>query len=473
MNATQSAVLPLIPETVRVHIGPAGSGGEIVEVSFLDYIRNVASNEVYPTWPKEALIANIISQISFALNRIYTEYYPSRGYDFDITSFTGTDQSFQTNSTIYENISELVDEYFNSYVRRKGSVLPLFAQYCDGIRTTCPGLSQWGTVTLAEQGKNYEQILKDYYGEDIEIVRNVPIGTVEESAPSGLLRLGSSGNEVAILQNRLNRISANYPSIPKIAPTDGVFGPETESAVRKFQEIFSLKQDGIVGDATWYKVRSVYNAVKRLNELISEGLTYDEVSLQYPEDLRRGSTGLYVSILQYYLNVVATFTEGLTPIPINGIFGEQTETLVKNFQRNFSLAETGIVDEETWNLLYEAYLGIVESLPPSAFEGIARPFPGYTLRIGFRGEDVRDLQSYINVLASVYDSIPVLAEDGIFGEKTREAVYAVQSLFNLTQDGTVDAITWAVIADTYDDIVKGSERSPGQYPGYTIGGEEA
>jgi peptidoglycan hydrolase-like protein with peptidoglycan-binding domain len=217
----------------------------------------------------------------------------------------------------------------------------------------------------------------------------------------------------------------------------------------------------------------VYNAVKRLNELISEGLTYDEVSLQYPEDLRRGSTGLYVSILQYYLNVVATFTEGLTPIPINGIFGEQTEILVKNFQRNFSLAETGIVDEETWNLLYEAYLGIVDSLPPSAFEGIARPFPGYTLRIGFRGEDVRDLQSYINVLASVYNSIPVLAEDGIFGEKTREAVYAVQSLFNLTQDGTVDAITWAVIADTYDDIVKGSERSPGQYPGYTIGGEEA
>ncbi|MBE6638445.1 MAG: spore cortex-lytic protein [Ruminococcaceae bacterium] len=468
----QGAILPLIPETVRVHIGPAGSGGDIVEVSFLDYIRNVASNEIYPTWPEQALIANILAQISFALNRIYTEYYPSRGYDFDITSFTGTDQSFQINGTVYENIGDLVDRFFNSYIRRKGSVLPLFAQYCDGINTTCSGLSQWGTASLAEQGLDYFEILKNYYGEDIEIVRNAPIGTPSDSAPSAPLREGSSGNEVAILQTRLNRISANYPSIPKINPTDGIFGPETESAVRKFQEIFSLSQDGIVGDATWYKVRSVYNAVKQLNELISEGLTFDEVSLQYPEDLRKGMSGLYVSILQYYLNVVATFTEGLSPIPINGYFGDSTEGLVLSFQRNSGIAETGIVDEETWNILYENYIGIIESLPPSAFEGIARPFPGSTLRIGFTGEDVRDLQSYINVLASVYEGIPILTEDGIFGENTRDAVYTVQSLYNLTQDGTVDAITWAVIADTYDDIVKGSQRSIGQYPGYEIGGTQ-
>ncbi len=467
------AILPMIPETVRVHIGPAGTGGDIVEVSFLDYIRNVASNEIYPTWPEQALIANIISQISFALNRIYTEYYPSRGYDFDITSYTGADQSFQTNSTVYENIGDLVDQFFNSYIRRKGSVLPLFAQYCDGINTTCPGLSQWGTVTLAEQGLDYFQILQSFYGEDIELVRNAPIGTTEDSAPSSPLSIGSSGNLVAILQTRLNRISANYPSIPKINPTDGIFGPETENAVLKFQEIFSLNQDGIVGDATWYKVRSVYNAVKRLNELISEGLTFDEVSLQYPEDLRVGSTGLYVSILQYFLNVVATFTEGLNPIPINGIFAENTEALVRSFQRNSGIEETGIVDEETWNVLYETYIGIIESLPPSAFDGVARPFPGYTLRIGFTGQDVTDLQSYINVLATAYNEIPTLTVDGVFGENTRDAVYVIQSLFNLTQDGTVDAITWAVIADTYDNIIKGSERSPGQYPGYEIGGAEA
>lgn len=464
------AILPIIPETIRVHIGPAGTGGDVVEVSFLDYIRNVASNEIYPTWPKEALIANILAQISFALNRIYTEYYPSRGYDFDITSFTGTDQSFQTNSTVYENIGNLVDEYFNSYIRRKGSVLPLFAQYCDGINTTCQGLSQWGTASLAENGLDYFSILKNYYGDDIEIVSNAPIGTPGESAPSAPLRIGSSGNEVAILQTRLNRISANYPSIPKINPTDGIYGPETENAVRKFQQIFSLTEDGIVGDATWYKVRSVYNAVKQLNELISEGLTFDEVSLQYPEDLRRGSQGLYVSILQYYLNVVSTFTEGLSAIPINGIFGENTENLVRSFQRNAGLSETGIVDEETWNVLYDNYIGIIDSLPATAFEGVARPFPGNTLRIGFRGDDVKDLQGYINALATAYNGIPTLIEDGIFGENTRDAVYVIQSLFNLTQDGTVDAITWAVIADTYDDIVKGNQRSQGQYPGYEIGG---
>ena len=323
---------------------------------------------------------------------------------------------------------------------------------------------------MAEQGSDYLEILKKYYGEDIEIVRNAPIGSREDSAPSAPLNIGSSGNEVAILQTRLNRISANYPSIPKIYPTDGIYGPETRNAVLKFQEIFSLTQDGIVGNATWYKVRSVYNAVKQLNELISEGLTFDEVSLQYPEDLRKGQSGVYISILQYFLNVVATFTEGLTPIPINGIFGEGTENLVKNFQRNGSLEVTGIVDEQTWNSLYDAYVGIINSLPPSAFDGIARPFPGIPLRIGFTGNDVKDLQGYINVLASVYDEIPTIAEDGIYGENTRDAVYAVQALFNLTQDGSVDAITWAVIADTYDDIVKGSERNIGQYPGYEIGG---
>ncbi|MBE6672813.1 MAG: spore cortex-lytic protein [Ruminococcaceae bacterium] len=466
-----AAILPTIPETVRVHIGPAGSNGEIVEVSFLDYVRNVASNEIYPTWPEQALIANILAQISFALNRIYTEYYPSRGYDFDITSDTTVDQSFQNNSTVYENIADLSDRFFNSYIRRKGNVLPLFAQYCDGINSTCAGLSQWGTVSLADEGLGYLDILKNYYGEDIELVSNAPIGSPQDSAPVSPLRIGSSGNEVAIIQTRLNRISANYPSIPKIYPTDGIYGPETERAVRKFQEIFSLAQDGIVGDATWYKVRSVYNAVKRLNELISEGLTFDEVALQYPEDLRVGQTGVYVSILQYYLNVVATFTDGLAPIPINGVFGEQTDALVRSFQRNSGLPETGIVDEETWNRLYDAYVGIVESLPPSAFDGIARPFPGTPLRIGFSGDDVRELQSYINVLSTAYDEIPSIAEDGIFGENTRDAVYAIQALFNLTVDGSVDAITWAVIADTYDNIVKGNQRSPGQYPGYEIGGD--
>ena len=256
-----AAILPFVPETIRVHIGPAGSNGEIVEVSFLDYIRNVASNEVYPTWPEQALIANILAQISFALNRIYTEYYPSRGYDFDITSDTSIDQSFKTNSNIFENIADLSDQFFSSYIRRKGNVLPLLAQYCDGINSTCNGLSQWGTVDLANEGLGYFDILKNYYGQDIEIVRNAPIGVQGESAPTSPLRIGSSGNEVAILQTRLNRISANYPSIPKINPTDGIYGPETENAVLKFQEIFSLTKDGIVGDATWYKVRSVYNAV--------------------------------------------------------------------------------------------------------------------------------------------------------------------------------------------------------------------
>ena len=283
--------LPVIPETIRVHLGAPDAAAENVTVGFPDYIKNVASSEVYPTWPESALRANILAQISFALNRVYTEYYPSRGYDFDITNNTAFDQSFVRDRDIFENISAIVDEIFNDYIVRVGNVEPLFATYCNGTTTTCAGLSQWGTVSLANEGLGAYDILTRFYGDDITLVTNAPVMAVEPSEPEVLLRLGSAGNDVAFIQLRLNRISSNYPSIPKIPTPDGIFGVETENAVREFQRIFGLATDGIVGKATWYRIQFIYNAVKKLNELQSEGLRLEDVSKQFPEELSFGDTG--------------------------------------------------------------------------------------------------------------------------------------------------------------------------------------
>lgn len=333
---------PYIPEYITVHLGPPDSPAQNVTVPFNEYIKNVASSEIYPTWPESAIRANIYAQISFALNRIYTEYYRSRGYDFDITNSTAFDQSFVNGRDIFENISRIVDEIFTDYISRQGTVEPLFAQYCDGTNVICDGLSQWGTVELANQGLTPYEILTYYYGNDININRDTPIRPIEESAPPRPLRPGDAGEDVRTVQLRLNRISQNYPSIPKIYPVDGVYTYEMLNAVREFQRIFDLTPDGIIGNATWYKILQIYNAVKRLNELDSEGLELSEVEKVFPEELSLGDTGVYVRVAQYYLAVIAQNLDTVPEIDIDGIFGPRTEAAVKAFQRNYGLPETGI-----------------------------------------------------------------------------------------------------------------------------------
>ncbi len=203
---------PRIPEQIVVHLGAPDSDAQNVVETFQDYIKNVASSEVYPTWPEEALKANILAQISVALNRVYTGYYRTRGYNFDITNSPAYDQTYVYQRDIYSNIAALVDELFDSYIRREGNVEPLFAQFCDGIEVRCNGLTQWGSVDLAEAGEDYESILRSFYGDDIEIVRNVPIGDSLISAPTpATLREGDTGADVELLQRRLNRISSNFP----------------------------------------------------------------------------------------------------------------------------------------------------------------------------------------------------------------------------------------------------------------------
>ena len=244
------SVTPSIPTTITVHLGAPSQNAPNVTVPFLDYVKNVASSEIYPTWPENAIRANMYAQISFALNRIFTEYYRSRGYDFDITNSTAYDQYFVNGRTVFDNISRIADDIFDSYVVKGEGIEPYFTQYCNGTTVTCDGLSQWGTVPLAEDGFLPYQILQYYYGDDVSIKQNVPIDDLPASYPGIPLRLGSVGNDVKNIQLRLNRISRNYPAIPKIYPTDGIFAVETEDAVKEFQRIFNLTPDGIVGRST-------------------------------------------------------------------------------------------------------------------------------------------------------------------------------------------------------------------------------
>lgn len=464
-----NANLPFIPENITVHLGSPTSNAENVTLPFIDYIANVASSEIYPTWPENAIRANVYAQISFALNRIYTEFYRSRGYDFDITNSTGIDQSFVAGRDIFENVYRIVSEIFNDYISRRGNVEPLFAQYCDGVEVTCNGLSQWGSVDLANSGYTPYEILTYYYGDDIDIIQNAPVQSINISAPDTPLRLGSAGDAVRALQIRLNRISDNYPSIPKIALPDGVFSFDTEEAVKKFQEIFSLTPDGIVGKATWYRTQFIYNAVKRLNELDSEGISLDEVSDQYDDSLVPGARGLEVANLQYLINYLSAFYETVPPVAIDGIYGPSTESAVRAVQQTFGLDPTGILDLDTWETLYRTYLGFVSAIPLKYVEGNVVPYPGIPLRLGSASESVTLLQEYLNFVATAYPEIPTTAVTGYFGTQTQNAVLAFQRQFGIEPTGTVAAVTWYALTEIYSDLYNGSRLNDGQFPGYNVG----
>ena len=460
---------PIIPQSITVHLGPPSANAPNVTIPFLEYVANVASSEIYPTWPDAALRANLYAQITFALNRVYTEFYRTQGYDFDITSSTAFDQSFVNNRDIYDNIRELAGELFNDYIRRSGSVEPLFAQYCNGTTVTCNGLSQWGTVELAEQGYTPFEILQFYYGDNIELVRNAPIEGNEPSAPEIPLRLGSSSDDVRTVQIRLNRIGKNYPSIPKIVQTDGLFSTDTEAAVKRFQEIFNLTPDGVVGPTTWYTIQNVYIGVKRLNDLNAEGITLEDVTQQYPGALALGDTGNPVRNLQYYIAYVAQYYNTIPSVAIDGVFGKSTEDAVRAVQNTFGLTSDGIVGEATWNALYRAYRGIVDTIPVEFVQGSAIPFGGVPLRIGSESDSVRILQEYLNVIAQSYPEIPSVSPTGYFGPRTQESVIAFQSFFGIPPTGIVNAVTWTEIARLFETLTDGSTLRDGQYPGFEIG----
>ena len=459
---------PVIPNKITVHLGKPAASAQNVTVSFRDYIKNVASSEVYPTWPEQALRANIHAQISLALNRVFTEWYKSKGYNFQITNSTSYDQYYVHGRDIFEPMDRITDDIFNTYVRRPGTIDPYYTEYCDGKTVTCKGMKQWGTVTLAESGKSALEILKYYYGNNLEIVRTNNIADIPESYPGTPLRIGSTGEAVRTIQRQLNRIAKDYPSFGTLE-VDGVYGQSTADVVKKFQKQFGLTQDGVVGHSTWYQISYIYVAVKKLAQLTSEGEqpTGGLVSGTFPGTLRLGSSGDTVEQVQFWLNTVADYVPSIPKVNVDGIFGPATQTAVRAFQTHYSLTVDGIVGRVTWDTLYNEYQSIQADIAPP---GVTQPgqYPGTPLRVGSRGNEVKQMQFYLRIIARSNRNIPSINADGIFGSATEAAVRAFQNGYGLNVDGVVGPLTWNKIYEVYTDLINGlltADQRPGVYPG--------
>ena len=454
----------IIPKNITVHLGKPAAAARNVTVSFRDYIANVASSEVYPTWPEQALRANIHCQISLALNRIYTEWYPSKGYTFNITNSTSYDQYYVHGRTVFDVMVRITDDIFNTYLRKRGTVNPYYSEYCDGKSVTCPGLKQWGTVTLANNGRSALQILRYYYGSDIEIVRTSNIQSIPQSYPGSPLRQGDSGTAVFTLQRQLNRITKDYPFLGKLT-VDGVFGSRMAATVRAFQKQFNLTADGMVGRQTWYKISYIYVSVKDLAELTSEG----EVSSGTLSDgtwggtvLRTGSTGSAVEQLQFWLNTLAQYESSIPSLTVDGVYGTGTANAVRAFQRKYGLTVDGVVGRATWTEVYDQFRSIQSD------NGTPNAYPGTALREGASGQNVRLVQFWLKIARTVYPSLSNVTVDGRFGSATAAAVRRFQRYFGLTADGVVGRTTWQKLYEVYNDIANkllSSSLRPGEYPG--------
>lgn len=439
---------PIIPTDIVVHLGAPDEAARNITIPFTEYIKNVASNEIYPNWPLDAIKANVLAQISFALNRIYNEWYPSKGYNFDITSSPIYDQSFKEDSPFFETISQVVDDIFNNYIVKEGQVQPLFAVYCDGKNTKCDGLSQWGSVDLAKQGKSFLDILKYYYGNNIRLVYNAPVSANVATYPGFPVKLGDAGDYVRLLKRQLNRIGENYPAIPVITDDSVYFTVEMEEAVKKFQNIFDLEETGIVDKATWYKIKYLYNAVKNISDLYSEGITAEEVELAFGQTLQLGDQGTYIKTLGYYLNVISYFDSDLPYLHLDTFeFTKDTEQIVKAFQEKYHLPVTGVVDVRTWKLIREVYDQTLKNIPKELLIYIDEFFPGVFLSRGMEGQNIIRLQEFLYRICERTHEIPGVRVNGIFDNLTEQSVKYIQKKYNLKVDGVVSPATWYYIVE--------------------------
>ncbi len=480
-----------IPEFITVHLGTPDSAAANVTVPFIDYVKNVASSEIYPTWPESALYANMHAQISLVLNRVYTEWYRSRGYPFDITNSTRYDQAFVYGRNIFDSVSRIADDIFNTYIQKGNSKAPFFAEYCNGTSATCNGLKQWGTVPLAEAGRTPLEILRYYYG-NVNILSTDNIRGIQESYPGAPLTVGDNSVYTKTIQTQLNRIRQNFPLIPAIANVNGVYGEDTRAAVRAFQQVFSLPVTGVVDRATWNKISFLYAAVKKLAELDSEAIEDVVIGNVPTAVLRFGASGLPVKELQYLLNYIGIYYPGIPSVAESGTFGNDTLQAVKAFQGLFGLTADGIVGPTTWNKLFDVYRGLVQNsgdtsaplpptppptpeppppTPPTPPSGGKPPYPGAPLKQGSRGDNVKLVQEYLNALSTRYISIPKLTADGAFGPATFNAVVTFQRLFGLVPDGIIGPATWTALVNEYDRLF-GSGSGGGTGGGGTGGGIE-
>lgn len=444
---------PIIPNEIIVHLGEPDEAARNISVPFDEYIKNVASGEIYPNWPLDSIKANVLAQISFALNRIYNEWYRSKGYDFDITSSSVYDQSFRENRQFFEKISQVVDEFFNDYIVRDGQVQPFFAQYCDGRNVKCDGLSQWGTVELANKGYSPIDILKYYYGNNINVVYNAPIGNNITTYPEFPVELGTSGDFVRMLKIQLNRIGRNYPAIPIITEDGPYFTIELENAVKKFQEIFNLPVNGIVDKATWYRIRYIYNAVKKISDLYSEGISIDEATLLFNTELKLGDSGQYINTLNYLLNVISYFDSSLPFLNLMGnVYTDNTKQLVVAFQNKYNLPVNGIVDRDTWVLIRNVYNQTLRNIPKEYVANLNEFYPGKFLVKGMTGDEIVNLQKFLYIICEKTNSIPGVVVNGNFDNLTEQSVKSIQRKYNLEVNGVVSPVVWYRIVELSKEV---------------------
>ena len=440
----------VIPETIVVHLGaPGDRTARNVTVPYIDYLKSVASSEVYPTWPEASLRANVYAQSTLALNRIYTEWYRSQGYDFDITSSPAFDQYYIHERSVFDTIDVIVDSQFREYVRRGGTFEPVFTEYCDGSTVSCDGMSQWGTVSLANQNYTPLDILRYYYGDDVYIATAEVSSELTESFPGYDLSIGADNEYVGIIKDRLNRIAINYPAIPFVRSNNNYFSADLENSVRAFQRIFGLNATGVVDRETWYEIQYIYLAVTKLAELTSEGEWND--SDVFTRNLTRGMRGLAVLRMQWYLNDIALNVSSIPNFTVNGIFGSPMQNAVRAFQRFASLPVTGIIDEATWNAIVKAY----NELEETEYKYV---YPGVPIRYGMRGKDVRALQELLNYAYELdSNGLYSVNEDGIFGTETQNAVIAFQRKYGLDADGIVGPLTWNKLIEVLGDRLNEEE----------------
>ncbi len=438
---------PIVPNNITIHLGSPTEAANNITVPFTDYISNVAASELYPTWPRNALIANIYAIISFALNRIYNEWYRSKGYNFDITSNPMYDQTYTLNRSTYENIDDIVGEIFDNYVVKGNQIQPYFTTYCDGRIKTCNGLSQWGTVTLANEGKSPLNILKNYYGNDISIKYNAPVGDVSEGYPGNPVGLGYAGNPVLAIQRDLRRIRQNYPAIPDITDKLGIYEKTTEDAVKKFQEIFSLPITGTVDKATWYKIKYIYTSVKKLSDLYSEGISEKEATFLYTDELKYGDTGIEVEYVHYFLDALAFLDKDIPRLGLNSIYSNNTITMVKAFQEKYNLPVTGVFTYKDWLILQNAYNQILKSYPSEYKDYIDDLYPDYFLTKGMSGKDVIRVQKYLLAICLYDKSIPGVRVNGIFDELTEKSIKKIQKDYGFEENGVVGPLLWKQLVE--------------------------
>ncbi len=438
---------PIVPNEIIVHLGAPNEAAKDISVPFIDYISNVASNEIYPTWPENSLKANIYVIISFALNRIYNEWYRSKGYNFDITNSPIYDQTYKQDKQIYENISNIAEETFNDYVVKANQVQPYFTKYCDGRKTTCDGLSQWGTVTLANQNKTPLEIIRYYYGNDTYIKYDAPVGNNTIGYPGYINRLGSVGNPVRAIQRDLNRIRINYPAIPQINDTLGIYEKETENAVKKFQEIFALPITGNVDKATWYKIKYVYTSVKKLSDLYSEGLSPEEATFLYKDELNYGDTGIEIEFIHYYLDAISFLDPDIPHLKTNSVFNDNTKQMVMAFQSKYGLPITGKITYVDWKVLVEVYDKLLQSFPSEYATYVNELYPDYFLSRGMSGDDIKRFQKFLLKICKYDKSIPGVRVNGIFDELTEKSVKKIQNDYGFETNGLVGPLLWKKVVE--------------------------